>query len=391
MTHLTKYTEYDMTKHTDTLVIGAGPAGISAAITLQKAGIPNIVIDKSSFPREKVCGGLVTNKTLKALMRLLNVRNPGRLKETFADHSDTVEIYDKNKRLTCSKVSKYLRFVKRNRFDFFLVKQYKSLGGTIYENEKNYQADFSKQEIRLTDGNIIYYDHLIVADGALSVSRTALGLPGQELSFCIEAYAPKIQIKNPDRTKVYFGIIDNGYAWVFPSGEEVCIGLGGEYDKNISYIKILKDFLNQLSLNPDGCRIRGAFVPSGAITVQSSLPENVSVIGDAGGFVDPIYGEGLYFALSSGIAAAKSRISSPKSFKNKYLKMMAGHIKMISHGYRLKKIFFKKRIQEIFKKRIGGKDSFVSFYCDNQVSTYRYSYRALFRLYVDYKKRVFIR
>ena len=109
-----------------------------------------------------------------------------------------------------------------------LVKQYKSLGGTIYENEKNYQADFSKQEIRLTDGNIIYYDHLIVADGALSVSRTALGLPGQELSFCIEAYAPKTQIKNPDRTKVYFGIIDNGYAWVFPSGKEVCIGLGGE-------------------------------------------------------------------------------------------------------------------------------------------------------------------
>jgi len=99
----------------------------------------------------------------------------------------------------------------------------------------------------------------------------------------------------------------------------------------------------------------------------------------------------LYFALSSGIAAAKSRISSPKSFKNKYLKMMAGHIKMISHGYRLKKIFFKKRIQEIFKKRLGGKDSFVGFYCDNQVSTYRYSYRELFRLYIDYKKKVFIR
>jgi len=380
-----------MIKHTDTLVIGAGPAGISAAITLQKAGIPNIVIDKSSFPREKVCGGLVTNKTLKALMRLLNVRNPGRLKETFADHSDTVEIYDKNKRLTCSKVSKYLRFVKRNRFDFFLVKQYKSLGGTIYENEKNYQADFSKQEIRLTDGNIIYYDHLIVADGALSVTGAALGLPGQELSFCIEAYAPKTQIKNHDRTKVYFGIIDNGYAWVFPSGKEVCIGLGGEYDKSVSYIKKLKAFLEQLKIDPESCRIRGAFVPSGKVKDQSSLPENVILAGDAGGFIDPIYGEGLYFALSSGIAAAKARISSPKSLKNKYLKMMAGHIKMISHGYRLKKIFFKKRIQEIFKKRLGGKDSFVGFYCDNQVSTYRYSYRALFSLYIAYKKRVFIR
>ena len=56
----------------DTLIIGAGPAGISAAISLQKAGVSNAVVDRQIFPREKTCGGLITGKTMSRIISLLD-------------------------------------------------------------------------------------------------------------------------------------------------------------------------------------------------------------------------------------------------------------------------------------------------------------------------------
>lgn len=375
-----------MNEHTDTLIIGAGPSGISAAIMLQRLRVPHVIIDKSCFPREKVCGGLVTYKTRRVLYELLGKSGQRNIREAFCDRSAQIEIYDRTKRLACADISKELMFVKRECFDNILVSYYKKLGGKIYENEKNYQADFSKRKIILQNGTVITYDKLIVADGALSLTREKLGSPKQKLSFCIEAYAPKALFKNPGRTRIYFGIIDRGYAWAFPSGNEMCIGLGGDYDKNISYVQRLKDFLAQLNVSFDKCRIRGAFVPGGELSAQGSSYENVLFVGDAGGYVDPIYGEGLFFALSSGMAAAKACALPGGNIKKTFLRSMNAHINMIENGNRLKGLFFTRIFQRFFKFRVYEKSRFLRYYCDNQVSTYRYSYDALFRLYIDYKK-----
>ena len=112
-----------MSSHYDTIIIGAGPAGMAAAITLQKNGISNAVIDKSFFPRNKVCGGLVTYKTLETVIELTDTGATDLISDVFCDTDRIIELYFKNERLTCSEVDIPLYFVRREKFDFFLVKK----------------------------------------------------------------------------------------------------------------------------------------------------------------------------------------------------------------------------------------------------------------------------
>ena len=76
-------------------VIGAGPAGSACGITLQKAGITNILIDKSRFPRNKTCGGLLTEKTYRVLTKTL-LTDPvdgSDLGGVFRDVSERLDLY----------------------------------------------------------------------------------------------------------------------------------------------------------------------------------------------------------------------------------------------------------------------------------------------------------
>ena len=58
------------TIETDVLIVGAGPAGAAAALSLSKKGIPSIVIDKAQFPRDKICGDALSGKVVEALNRI---------------------------------------------------------------------------------------------------------------------------------------------------------------------------------------------------------------------------------------------------------------------------------------------------------------------------------
>ncbi len=375
-----------MERHTEALIIGAGPSGISSAITLQKAGITNIVIDKSSFPRNKTCGGLVTNKTLRVLKELLDINETEELSEVFCDSNKCVELFLKTDRMTECELDDPLYFVRRNRFDHYMVKKYRELGGLLYENEKRYEIDLEKKILTLTDGTRITYDSLIAGDGAVSSISKRLGFKKGVQGFCVETYIPKNSFKFKDTVKIYFDVVEKGYAWCFPSGDEYCLGLGGVFSKKTDYKKILKDHIKRLGAVYDDLIIKGAFVPYGKITDQSGGPANVVLAGDAGGFVDPIYGEGLFFALISGMEAAKARIRSC-DLKPFFLNGMAPYTKIIKQGTFLQKIFFGKPLHNIFMKKIRNKDSFVKYYSDNQISEYVYPYAGLLKLYRDYKKK----
>lgn len=375
---------------TDAVIIGAGPAGISAAISLQKAGVSNIVLEKSTFPREKTCGGLVTHKTLKKVMGLLEAECFDDISSAFCDVSKKIGIYFKSERSTGTEVSEAVRFVRREQFDHFLVRKYKEQCGTIYEGVKDHKIDNVEKKITIGDDRIIHYKYLVVADGALSHTRETLGYKDPKQGFCVETHIPKGVVTDPDEVRIYFGIIKKGYAWVFPWGEEVCVGLGGVYSKGIDYTDTLRRFLNDLGIDERSCKIKGAFVPYGEVVDQASGSVDTVLAGDAGGYVDPIYGEGLFFALTSGIEAAKAVISSGElsdsSFKDLYMENMAPYADIIKKGYKLQKVFFNGVAQSFFKKKMRGKDSFLSYYFDNLISEYNYSYGEIRRLYSDYKK-----
>lgn len=374
-----------MDKKTDTLIIGAGPAGISAAITLQKAGVSNVVIEKCRFPRSKTCGGLVTDKTVSALIDLLgeNIDISG----VFCDKSNTVEIYRGYDKIVETQTDKALYFVKREVFDNYLVNIYKNIGGLIYEDEKKYEISIDKKCITLSDGTNIFFDHLMAADGALSPVGKKLGYINKKQGFCIETHVDKDKIKDPERVKIFFKIVDKGYAWCFPSGDKCCIGLGGVYSKKYCYTERINELLRMLNISPKEWVLKGAFVPYGKITDQSKGNDDVVLLGDAGGFVDPIYGEGLFFAVSGGIEAAKARIISNKMIRPEFIKRMHPYTKIIKQGSLLQKLFFNRVIQSLIMKKMSGNDSFVRYYCDNMISEYNYNYSKIIKMYMEYKKQ----
>lgn len=365
----------------DTVIIGAGPAGMGCATTLQKKKQQVCVIDKAVFPRNKTCAGLVTSKTHRLIESLFDGEDVSGL---FCCTASTVKLYRKTQLLARAPIQNSANLVNRIDFDNALVERYKALGGLIMEGERITRVDYANNCVVLSNGDMIGYRHIIFADGALSLSHRQLKVDKRKLAFGIEAYVPSAQFST-DSVDLYFDCIDNGYLWVFPHGETVCIGVAGMYDKNVDYKKIISDFLISVGVDPKIQQYTGAFLPYGYVIPQEKLPQNVMLVGDAGGFTDPISGEGLYMALKTGMLAAASLSSATP--KRTYLESLKPIVSIVSDGYSVQRIFFSSAVQKLFLNKAKGKNELVSYFYDNMVDDYNYDYRHIRKLYSDYKSR----
>jgi len=363
----------------DTVIIGAGPAGASCAITLQKNNYSCLLIDKKSFPRGKTCGGGVTEKTYELIRELLG----GEAESVFCGESDIVELYMKDSLMTRANVGKKYRFIKREVFDNALVSEYKRLGGVMLEECVCKKIEPASKRLTLSNGDTVRYRTLVGADGAKSAVRRAFGIPEPRQAFCAECHVPRSAMEYDGAVRIYFGIIKKGYAWVFPSGDEVCIGLGGLAKKDDRFDLVLKEFTRALGVSAE-YETKGAFLPYGEVADQSSLPDDTVLIGDAAGFADPLTGEGLYFALASGMAAA--RAAAGGSFKSEYLAETEQFRRTVEEGAGVQGKLFLPGAMTLVKKLVSGRPGFTSYVFDNIVSMYNYSYNDLKKLTEDYKK-----
>lgn len=364
----------------DTVIIGAGPAGMGAAITLRKSGASVCVIDRATFPRSKTCAGLVTAKTYRLIEALFDGAVPDDL---FCCTSDEVRLFRRTDQLVIAPLKRPVHLVDRIRFDNALVEEYKRLGGMIYEGEKRCSVDNEQHIVTLSNGDPIRYRYLLYADGALSASHHTLGIDRKKLAFGIEAYIPsdKLAVESVD---LYFDYLDSGYVWVFPHGDRVCVGAANQYDKNTDYKKVLDTVLSDLGVSDETIKYIGAFLPYGSVIPQEKLADNILLLGDAGGFADPISGEGLYMALQSGIYAAEAlNASEPKEI---YLDSMETITRIIRDGKKVQKIFYAPLIQKLFYDKVRGKSGLVGHFFAEMVDEYNYEYRAVRKLLIDYQK-----
>lgn len=369
----------------DAAVIGGGPAGASCAIYLQSAGISNIIVEKRVFPRDKTCAGLVTEKTYRQLSKLIKTASGEDVPDgIFCDISKKIKLYYKDDKLTDSNVTSLFRLVKRRDFDDYLIQTYKKTGGLILENRTVKEYGAENGTLTLDNGDTIEYKYLIGADGALSPTRKALGHKTPGFIFCAETFVPVTDAFDDNAVYIYFGFVKKGYIWVFPHGDTLCVGLGDEYNKNTEYEKVLRDFLKSNGLEYENCKIKGAFIPYGECVDQRKGKDNAVLIGDAGGFTDQITGEGLYFALSTGEAAANAVIKG-KNFKKDYLKATAKFADIVKHGAKKGNTFYKDTVMEAFRKNVKGRNGLVSYFCENQISEYNYTYSDMAKLFADYK------
>ncbi len=369
-----------MENHYQVIVIGAGPSGAACGITLQKQGIKHCVIDKATFPRNKTCAGLVTKKTYGLINELFEGQNTERL---FCTTANRIRLYRKTQLLADAPLVRDIHLVERKIFDNALVEKYRELGGVLMEGESGITVDYDNNRILLSNGQILYYDTLIFADGALSMSHKSLHVDKSKLAFGVETYLTT-EVLDTKSVDIYFEYVDNGYLWVFPHGERVCVGVAGQYKKGEDYKKMLASFLKDVGVSTEHIRYIGAFLPYGYVIPQEKLPDNVILIGDAGGFTDPISGEGLYMALKTGILSAQA--VTTQNPKKTYWQNVKGLVSVVKEGNRVQKFFYSPAIHKMVLGKLSGKEQLVSFFFEHQVEEYHYEYRNVIQMYRDYKK-----
>jgi geranylgeranyl reductase family protein len=291
----------------DVAVIGAGPAGTSAAYHLEKAGLNILILDKEDFPRPKACAGVIPPRIFSELSVPEDVVE--RQLEGYKIHSPSGMVVE-------SKFPKPGIIVKREKFDDFLLGRLdgkpKRMNVLGCKSEKGHMA------IRGKDG-VIEAKYAVGAYG----SSTPLDLipPGTgkdpEISrnmalgcqFELTMDNDILDERIGNWFEVYYTILF-GYGWISPLKNTVKVGVGGISDdirKNGK--RILEDFIEY---GPVKEKLEGAEIirfeahkiPMGG-PYTNLVSDRLILCGDAGGFVFPGTGEGIYYAIKSGRIAAE--------------------------------------------------------------------------------------
>jgi len=326
----------------EVVIVGAGPAGSTAAKFLSEKGINVLLIDKEKFPRDKPCGGGLP-------VRVFN-RFPYIKKDFIESYSYSAFAYSPSLKykMKLKRDEPLIAMILRKKFDNQLVKLAID-SGTDFKDGKSavdIKISDSSAKVLLDDNTTIESKIVIGADGVWSTIAKKTGLCKDYKKICMCLFQEYKM--SPETLDKYLGKDRSchihvkvnrtaGYGWVFPKREHVNIGITqfkqAIYNKDIkgnikdtyeSYLKILK----KDKIIPDDLtneKIRGAALPTSPL--DKTYSDRVIVCGDAAGFANPVTGEGIYHAMASGEIAAEVAIESlerentSEKFLSKYQKI----------------------------------------------------------------------
>ena len=330
----------------DVVIVGAGPAGMAAAHILINNNVSCCVVDKQIFPRNKLCAGGVTGKALD-LLEKLDINMSFRGKNTVV--SSGARLYVEYNHIIDINTERKTHLVDRFEFDDYLVSSYKSKGGAMIEGAKVNYIREKQNKLLLSDNSIIEFKYIIGADGAVGMTSALVDKEFKSNGFSLQVDIEKDKINyESDQMALFYGVIPYGYGWIFPKESYVTIGIGSDYNKKIDYKREFEIFLEKLGIDHTKEKFRGAFLPFGDyIKYPINKEKNIVLVGDAAGFADPITGEGIYFALLSGIKAGETITKAINYNDRDILKIYIDEIKPITSninkGKKIKKSLYKYR------------------------------------------------
>lgn len=368
----------DSITSTKVLIIGGGPAGSSCAIKLRKLGIDCVLAEKARFPRVKLCGGMMTLKTKKALRDLLGDDCYGSLlSESRVSVLHSFTIYQKlEKKVSCNP-KEPMELLDRPKMDYFLFRHAASLGCKTFDGDALSTIDFKEKIATFVSGKQIKYEYLVASDGASSHVERLLRRhdshfkPKNKCAAIVELDIKVEDIDVEDTVGIYLGIVPCFYSWVFPKGNTVSIGLGKPHDKNYNMKAELRKFMQLLGVrNMDSYEIRGCMLPMRSMLKKSVWCNHVFFVGDAAGLVDPLTGEGICYAIASGSEAAKAMsmiITKSGDGTAMYEKALLPMKSIIRKAEIIQRAFSYSFILDIVCKRAKKRLGFMNFFYDEFV------------------------
>ncbi|MFH2099205.1 MAG: geranylgeranyl reductase family protein [Pseudomonadota bacterium] len=322
--------ERDMESCYDAIIVGAGPAGCAAAAELSRAGRSALLLDRARFPRDKVCGDGLSGAALVSLDRLGLL--PA-VMELSPQPARRVVVSGPNGRVLEHPVPRAAPgvpwgvVVERRRVDHALFRSVSGLPG-VDAADGHALADLAIWQGRVhgvrvrTPGGaeaFVRCRTVIGADGAHSRVAKKLGLASRDprhRGMAVRAYFTGVSGLSDAIEIHYEKAILPGYGWIFPTGPDTAnVGAGYLVSRtgNVHLGRLFRLFLEN---NPQAAaKLAHARMEEGSLRAWP-LPlgtapgrrgtANALLAGDAAGFVDPLTGEGVWYALESGAMAARA-------------------------------------------------------------------------------------
>ncbi len=316
------------TDSADVIVVGAGPGGSAASYYLATAGLDVLMLEKTNFPREKVCGDGLTPRAVRALIGmgvpmpeadgwlrnkgLRIIGGGGRIELDWPDLSD---------------YPGYGLVRARTDFDQLLARHAEKAGARLLEGVNVSGPRLDEATGRITgvtasDGRQFRSRLVIAADGNSSRLSVAMGLHKRDdrpLGVAVRTYYSSPR-HDDDYLEAWLDLWDGGsllpgYGWIFGMGDGTSnVGVGllntskgfGEIDYRALLRRWLAAMPAEWGFTEENrtAPIRGAALPMG-FNRTPHYTGGLLLVGDSGGMVNPFNGEGIAYALESGEIAAR--------------------------------------------------------------------------------------
>jgi menaquinone-9 beta-reductase len=320
----------------DVIVVGAGPAGSATAFHLAQAGLSVLLLEKTVFPREKVCGDGLTPRATKQLIKLgVDLDAPGWIR------NKGLRIIGGGVRLELPwpDLASYPDYgLVRTRMDFdqILAERAVAVGAKLRMNTTvtgpilDDTGRITGVTAKTPEGEMRFTAPLVVAaDGNSTRLSLAMGLRKRDdrpMGVAVRRYYTSPR-HDDDYLESWLELWDGerllpGYGWVFGVGDGTSnVGLGllntSENFKNVDYRGLLKSWLagmpEEWGYQEDNATgpVRGAALPMG-FNRTPHYTRGLLLVGDAGGMINPFNGEGIAYAMESAELAAEIIVQALK-------------------------------------------------------------------------------
>ena len=311
----------------DVVVVGGGPAGAAAAIELARAERDVLVVDKATFPRDKICGDGLTTGALRLLEQL--GLDPATV-PSWQPVEDVVVVSPSGREATFPLprgAGLYAAVARREELDAALLDVVRAAGVRVLEGHAVTAAEERLDRVVLDVEGIgtVQARYAIAADGMWSPMRKHLGLGTAGYLGEWHAFRQYFTNVGPRAAQDLFVWFEPdllpGYAWSFPlpgGGANVGFGIqrGEERDGKVTKVQDMKDLWPELLARPHIREVLGPDATPESPHKAWPIPARIDhielaaqrtlFVGDAAAATDPMTGEGIGQALLTGILAARA-------------------------------------------------------------------------------------